>query len=417
MANYGMAALREKNFRRLFLAQTASALGNALVPVAIAFAVLDLTDSPTALGIVLGTRAATQLLFILAGGVIADRFPRRVVMIAADGVRCLTGAAVGMLLLVAHPSLWTLVVLFGIDGIAAAVFTPAAAGMTPAVVSPGNLQQANMLQAMTQSAAAIAGPAIAGVLVVTAGPGWAVLATAASLAVGLVFLGRIRVDRPPRPADPHFLRELRQGWDELRGRTWFWAVVLSSTAVNGLIGVYMVLGPQASRQFYGGAAVWAAAVTAGGVGAALGGFVTMRLRRRHPLRTAVPLAALYGLLPIAFAAGAPPVVIMAVSVLGSVGALTFGGVFQTLVQQHIPEHLLSRVSAYEWVGGLLVYPMGLALAGTLAGLAGVRTTLLWVGAIQVAVVLVLLLVRDVRNVRDRTVDAPVTIGEERHGSG
>nr|BFE74540.1 hypothetical protein GCM10020092_078410 [Actinoplanes digitatis] len=261
MANYGMAALREKNFRRLFLAQTASALGNALVPVAIAFAVLDLTDSPTALGIVLGTRAATQLLFILAGGVIADRFPRRVVMIAADGVRCLTGAAVGMLLLVAHPSLWTLVVLFGIDGIAAAVFTPAAAGMTPAVVSPGNLQQANMLQAMTQSAAAIASPAIAGVLVVTAGPGWAVLATAASLAVGLVFLGRIRVDRPPRPADPHFLRELRQGWDELRGRTWFWAVVLSSTAVNGLIGVYMVLGPQASRQFYGGAAVWAAAVT------------------------------------------------------------------------------------------------------------------------------------------------------------
>lgn len=367
MANYGMAALREKNFRRLFLAQTASALGNALVPVAIAFAVLDLTDSPTALGIVLGTRAATQLLFILAGGVIADRFPRRVVMIAADGVRCLTGAAVGMLLLVAHPSLWTLVVLFGIDGIAAAVFTPAAAGMTPAVVSPGNLQQANMLQAMTQSAAAIAGPAIAGVLVVTAGPGWAVLATAASLAVGLVFLGRIRVDRPPRPADPHFLRELRQGWDELRGRTWFWAVVLSSTAVNGLIGVYMVLGPQASRQFYGGAAVWAAAVTAGGVGAALGGFVTMRLRRRHPLRTAVPLAALYGLLPIAFAAGAPPVVIMAVSVLGSVGALTFGGVFQTLVQQHIPEHLLSRVSAYEWVGGLLVYPMGLALAAPWPG--------------------------------------------------
>ena len=72
-----MGALRERNFRRLFIGQSVSALGNALVPVALAFAILDLTHSPADLGYVLGAETAAQVVFLLAGGVIADRLSRR----------------------------------------------------------------------------------------------------------------------------------------------------------------------------------------------------------------------------------------------------------------------------------------------------------------------------------------------------
>jgi hypothetical protein len=115
------------------------------------------------------------------------------------------------------------------------------------------------------------------------------------------------------------------------------------------------------------------------------------------LRATVPIAALYGLLPIGFAAGLPLPAIVVVAAAGSLGALTFGGVFQTMVQLHFPEQVLSRVSAYEWFGGLVAYPAGLALAGPLAEAIGIGPVLWSAGAVQLVLVLALLLVPAVRN--------------------
>ncbi len=137
-----MGALRERNFRLLFIGQSVSALGNALVPVALAFAILDLTHSPADLGYVLGAEAAAQVVFLLAGGVIADRLSRRAVMLGADSVRGAAEAALGALLITGHPSVWLLAALAAVQGMAGALFMPASTGLTPSVVSQANLQQA-----------------------------------------------------------------------------------------------------------------------------------------------------------------------------------------------------------------------------------------------------------------------------------
>ena len=139
-----VGALRERNFRLLFIGQSVSALGNALVPVALAFAVLDLTHSPADLGYVLGAEAAAQVVFLLAGGVIADRFSRRALMLGADSVRGAAEVALGALLITGHPSVWLIGVLGAVQGMAGALFTPASTGLTPAVVSDANLQQAKI---------------------------------------------------------------------------------------------------------------------------------------------------------------------------------------------------------------------------------------------------------------------------------
>ena len=277
-----VGALRERNFRLLFIGQSVSSLGNALVPVALAFAVLDLTHSPTDLGYVLGAEAAAQVVFLLAGGVIADRLSRRAVMLGADSVRGGAEAALGALLVTGHPAVWLIAALAAVQGTAGALFMPASTGLTPAVVSNANLQQANQIQQMASSAAGIAGPALAGLLVVAAGPGWAILGDAVTFGVSVAFLATLDLTAAPRPSRQRFVTDLREGWDEFRSRTWLWTITAVSAVFNLLFTAYLVLGPVVSQRSYGGAAAWATVATIWGVGSVAGGLLTMRLKPPPP---------------------------------------------------------------------------------------------------------------------------------------
>jgi MFS family permease len=153
-----LEALGEREFRLLWLGQTTSVLGDALVPVALAFAVLDdLDGSATDLGFVLGAQTATFVAFVLIGGVWADRLPRQFVMLSSDAIRCLVQATIAILLLTGSAQLWQLVALAATYGFAVAFFFPAATGLIPLTVSPSRLQQANALLGMSRSAAFFAG--------------------------------------------------------------------------------------------------------------------------------------------------------------------------------------------------------------------------------------------------------------------
>src|SRR5215470_6455682 len=94
-----LGALQERDFRLLWVGQATSAFGSSLVPVALAFAVIELTGSPSALGLVLSAGLVSRVCLLLLGGVVADRFPRRHVMVAADALRATTQAIVAALLL------------------------------------------------------------------------------------------------------------------------------------------------------------------------------------------------------------------------------------------------------------------------------------------------------------------------------
>jgi MFS family permease len=147
--------------------------------------------------------------------------------------------------------------------------------------------------------------------------------------------------------------------------------------------------------------------TAAAIGSVASGLAAMRLRQRHPLRVAVPIAALACLAPLAFATLLPLPVIAAAGALGGVGLLVFESLWQTSVQRHVPEQMLSRADSYDWFGSLVAYPVGLAIAGPLAATAGPRLVLLAVGILLVVVMGVLLAVPSVWRLADDT-SAPVT---------
>src|SRR5580658_3408890 len=226
-----MGPLRDRNFRLFFAGQSISYLGNAVVPVAITFAVLDLTHSALDLSYVLGAQSAAQVVCLLAGGVISDRIPRRVVMIGADVARGAAQAVLGALLITGHARVPSIAVLTVIQGIASAMYYPASAGILPTIVSPRYLHQANHLQQVAGAVASIAGPAIAGVVVVLASPGWAILLDAASFGVSIVLLAAMRIEALPPPAQRKFIRDFREGWNEFRSRRWLWSMVIAFSIV------------------------------------------------------------------------------------------------------------------------------------------------------------------------------------------
>ena len=196
-----LGALEERQFRLLWAGQAVSAFGDGLYPVALAFAVLQLTGSPGDLGLVFMAVLIPRIVLMLGGGVWADRLPRQQVMLAADLLRAAMQALTAVFLLTGGDALWPLLVLSALYGAGDAFFSPAVTGLVPETVQPGRLQQANALISLTRNAFWLAGPAVAGALVATAGPGWAFVGDAATFAVSAAFLARMRLPHRARVAE------------------------------------------------------------------------------------------------------------------------------------------------------------------------------------------------------------------------
>src|ERR687887_2314280 len=214
-----LGVLAERNFGLLFLGQATSAFGDRLAPIALAFAVLDLTGSASDLGFVLAAQTLPTLLLVAVAGVWADRLPRQLVMLSSDAVRCGSQGATAALLLLHQARIWELVVLQAVYGAAEAFFTPAMTGLIPATAGPGRLREANALMSLSRSAVGVAGPAVGGTLVVLLSPGVALAGDGATFAISAVSLALLRPERPPRPAAAtSVLAEVRGGLGGGRAR-------------------------------------------------------------------------------------------------------------------------------------------------------------------------------------------------------
>ena len=393
--------LRRPAFRLLFLGQSVSALGDRVVPVALAFAVLDLTGSVADLGIVLAAAAVPLVVFVLIGGVWADRLPRQQVMLASDLVRGGAQAASAALLLSGHATILVLALLQALYGTAGAFFEPAANALRPQTVAPEQLQQANALMGLTINLADVLGPALAGLLVATAGPGWGLALDAATFAVSAGFLALLRTAPVARvrEAPAGMWRELRAGWSAFRARTWLWVSTLFFTLFMALaFSPMQVLGPQIARLYLGGPGAWAAISSALGVGSVAGGLIALRHTPRHPLR-ATFLATLLStpLLLASLAAHAPLWLILGAALFeGSLMSL-FNVYWFTVQQRAIPAAELSRVSSWDVLGTLALRPAGLALVGPLALAWGFSSTLYAAAGAAALLTLAVLAVPSVRN--------------------
>jgi MFS family permease len=395
-------ALRERQFRLLWLGQATSTLGDGLVPVALSFAVIQtLNGSPTELGLVLAAHTLPLVAFVLAGGVWADRLPRQMVMLVSDVIRGVVQATVAVLLLSGTAEIWHLAVLIAIYGSAEAFFQPAATGLVPATISPPRLQQANALLGLSRSMAFIVGPALAGGIAAVSNPGIVFAADAVTFAVSATSLAMLRLPRARREGERRsFIADLKGGWHELLAHTWLWVIVVwASTFLCIVIAPVFTLGPVIAKASLGGPAAWGIIMAGWGAGSLGGGLLALRWRPARPMLVCSALVLLIAPALALLALRAPAPAIAAAQAMGGIGMGFFGAVWQTTLQQHVPEEALSRVSAWDWMGSFAFLPLGLILAGPVSGEIGISTTL-WISVGYLIVsTLAVLLVPSVRNLR------------------
>jgi predicted MFS family arabinose efflux permease len=402
--NMRAGALGERNFRYLVSARTISFFGTNLAPIAVAFAVLELTNSATDVGIAFACWTLAQISTLLIGGVVADRLPRRLVMLTSDTANLVIRATMGLLLVTGNAQVWELFVLQAFGGAATAFYSPASTGLVPETVRPAVLQQANALMGIARYLAFPLGAAAGGAIVATIGSGYALLVDAVTYGTSALLLSRIRLTGRPRIAavTPNFIRELREGWQAFTQHTWVWLL-------TGWISLYFlityapffVLGPYIAKNSLGGATSWAIVVTGEAIGSLLGAVAGIRLRPRRAMVSIGALFTVTGLQCVLLAAHAAAVAIGAAALLAGF-AFAFGTViWDTALQQVIAPDKLSRVSAYNWMGAMVFLPAGYAIAGPVASVIGMSTSL-WIGALWIVVTTALVIsVREVREFRLR----------------
>jgi hypothetical protein len=389
--------LRDAAFRRLLGSAAVSWFGDRMVTVALAFAVLEIDRSASAIGIVLATRTGAQLVCLLIGGVVADRVARRPIMVAADVSRLITQGLLAAIVVAGTAEVWSVALLAGLGGAASGFFSPASTGLLPAIVGAGRLQQANGLRAPAMSAGEIGGPVLAGVLVAAVGAGWALAVDAATFGISALLLMGIRVPGSMERAASGFFEDLREGWTTFSRTTWVWTFVLWASLANVTWGAWSVLGPVVADRDLGGAAAWGTVLAAMGVGALAGSLLATQVKPRRPLVFVAVTDGLFAL-PLAFLAAAPPVPVLACGALVSGAGLMLGmSVWESTLQRHVPGESLSRVSSYDWFGSLAFYPLGLAIWGPLAAVIGISVSLWLAFGLSVAAILALLTVPDVRD--------------------
>ncbi len=402
MRSATLAPLREREFRLLFTAQAIWLLGSWMTPVALAFAVLEQTDSPTALGIVLGAEAVPMALLVLVGGVWADRLPRARVMIGADLVSFVSQGTLATLIITGRAEIWQMAVLAAVGGAADAFHTPAWSGLLPETVPPPMLQQANALRHLESNVTRVAGPLLAGAIVASAGAGWAIAADACSFLLAAGILLGVRIGGSPREV-ASFRHELTDGWRAVRSRTWLMAMMLD-TALWMLVvfGPYAVLGPLVCQRDLGGAGAWALISAGYGLGSVCGGLLGLRLTPQRPLLIAIGINAVFVPLLALLAVAAPAALIAAAAVPAGAATSLYLVLWDTTLQEQVPREALARVASFERLAVYAPLPLGMALAGPVAAAIGVSTTL-WVAAGWMGVSTVFLLsMPSVRGMRRRS---------------
>ena len=402
--------LRESPFRLLWLGRTSSSVGDALIPVALAFAVLRIHGGATGLGLVLAAFTIGRASFVAVGGVWADRLPRRAVMIAADLTRVATQALTAALLFGHALHVWEIAVLQGVAGAAGGFFLPASTAFVPQTVSAPRLQEANALLSLTQSGTNIFGPAISGVIVHAAGPAWVFAIDACSFLASAFLLAAIQIEAHARPVAQRFWRDLADGWNEVRRHRWLTGGFLGFALGNVGIGFYLVLGPLVSEKHLGGAQAWGLILTAGAIGGVLGGLFVYRVKPGRPAAAAFAAWAWGAVLPLAMIPPLPLPVLMCAGGVLSLSIIFGNTLWETALQQEVRPDRLARVGSIDWLLSLCLMPAGQTLAGPLSEVLGIRSTLLLAaGLMLVPNLCVLVFVREVRQLRRREAPDPALV--------
>jgi MFS family permease len=397
-----LAPLRNRSFAWFFASRSFDDLSTRMAGVALAFAVLEIRDSATALGQVLAARGIPLVLFLLLGGVIADRLPRTLVLQASNLVAGVTQSILAVLVITRVADLWMVIVLVAVNGAADAFNFPAQASVVPQLVPREQLQPVNALMSLSRSGLTVVAPALSALLVVSAGPGWALAVTAGMWFVAAALLLPVVV--PPRPtqdANTTMLHELREGWDLFTSLTWLWVVVVAFGLLNAIYaGAWFTLGPAVAKDTIGEQG-WGLVLSAESAGVLAVTIVLLRVRLRRPLLAGMLGCALLSI-PIALLGVWPDLmVLMLTAFLAGAGIGVFSLGWSVAMQENIEDRLLSRAYSYDALGSFVAIPVGQLVYGTLGDTFGFRDVLLWSGIVYAVIAVATLTSRSVR-----TLDRP-----------
>lgn len=404
-------ALSDPRFAWFFSARTVSTAGSSMAPVALAFAVLEVTGSAGSLAQVLAARTIAMVVFLLVGGVISDRMSRTTVMQVSHALTFVTQGVAATLFITGRAELAVIIAIEALNGAVSAFSMPAMMGIVPLVVDRSRLQQANALLSFSRSGLMIIGPSVAGLLVVTVGAGWALAADSFTYVLAILCLVKVRLPGRARGAGsarPSMIADLREGWGEFTSRTWIWLVVLVFGILNAVqAGALGVLGPlMAIRVPALGVGGWALALSAEGAGTVVMTLFMLRLSFRFPLRAGmIGVSAIA--VPIVMLGAAPATVplVLAMAVAGA-GTEVFGVGWSTAYHEHIPEEVLSRVSSYDALGSFVAIPVGTLVYGALATVVDVEVLLVVSGVAYAVIALGTTLSRSVRTL-EHSIRQPV----------
>jgi MFS family permease len=263
-----------------------------------------------------------------------------------------------------------------VNGAASAFDRPASFGILPQIVSASRVQQANALMGLNSRLVGIVGAALGSWLVNSVGAGYALAFDSSTFLVAGVLLLTVAKDAPPLKRESSPLVDFREGWQEVRSRSWLWSLILSFGVFQlAYFPALMVLGPDIARKHLGGAAAWAAIITGELIGGIIGGLVSLKIHAKRPL-----LLTLFAVVPvvlqlIGFALGWPLAALIACTAFASIGFAIGGTIWSSTLQKLIPTDALSRVSSFDWLGSIALNPIGYALIGPLSAVLGERETM------------------------------------------
>ncbi|MEV0288913.1 MFS transporter [Kribbella sp. NPDC050820] len=375
-------SLRTTNFRLMATAQLLSNTGWWVAYTAQNWLVLSLTGSPAAVGLTAALGSLPTLVFGLAGGLLADRYPkRRILLFYYAGWTCAAALLAGLTL--AHVvQAWQVQVIAACSGVVLAIGFPAQQAFVSELVGPAQLRNAISINSSVVYLAGLVGPAVSGLLIGTVGPGWSFLMTAVFYLAPIVALTRIRADelhaRPPVPAQRGQLRAaLRYA---VSHPDVLWPTILVGLYAMFTTNLAVTLAVYAKSIFHtgpGGYGLLTASVAVGSLGGAL---ISARLRHTR-LRTLMLFAALLSALYMVAAAAQAQILFCAL--LLGIGASTL--LLQTSANSTV------QLAAHDNIRGrivgiyLLVYLGSSAVGGPLLGIIvqqfGPRTGMLLAGAL------------------------------------
>lgn len=395
--------LRHRNFRLLVTGSATSSLGNAIAPVALAFAVLDLGGSASELGLVVAAYALADVVTALFGGVLGDRVARQLLMEGSNALCAVSQASVAVLVVGGWASVPVLAVLGAVNGALGALSGPSSSAMTRMTVPADLLGSAVALRGLLQTSAAVVGYAVGGVLVAGIGPGWAIGVDALTFAVAAVCFGRLDVPHTRHEgARPSLVSDMAEGLREVLRHTWLWLLIGQALLYHLVYGgAQGVVGPIVMGDEFGRSS-WGLALGVLMAGFVVGGLVCLRWRPRRMLYIGTVLLSMTAAFPVAMALSDRLWPILLGAFLHGLGLQIFDVFWQLAIQENIAEDKLARVYSFDLVGSFIARPVGLAATGPVAEVVGFDRWLLVVGGVMGGSALLSLLSPDVRRLRRQT---------------